>query len=177
MENIIPDSYAVKGNTLANIIVDWVSGTDIESISSKYFGGKSEEELTKCCRAIFRDLLNTATWGLASLQKILSTDIDFKNLPFGEQLRLKNLPAMIYYGVNSDEAILLRMNNVPRSIAVNLGYKLKTGYENIYKVSPSQARKWLDELPDSEWQSAAISKNEIKGKDYKRIWQILNGEE
>ena len=32
-------------------------------------------------------------------------------------VKAANLPAMIYYGVNSDEAILMGMNNVPRSAA------------------------------------------------------------
>ncbi|MCX7842721.1 MAG: DEAD/DEAH box helicase [Clostridia bacterium] len=176
LEDIGPGGRVVTGDTLANITVDWVSGHDIESIATKYFGGNSEKALTDCCRAIFSKLLNTATWGLASLQKVPSIGADFDKLPPEEQLRLKNLPAMIYYGVNTDEAILMRINNVPRSIAASLGNKLKAASNNIYKVSPSQAQKWLNELPESEWNSAVVTQKAVNGGDYKRIWKILNGE-
>lgn len=115
-------------------------------------------------------------WGLASLQKVPSIGVDFDKLPPEEQLRLKNLPAMIYYGVNTDEAILMRINNVPRSIAASLGNKLKATSNDIYKVSPSQAQKWLNELPESEWNSAVVTQKAVNGGDYKRIWKILNGE-
>ncbi|SNX54500.1 DEAD/DEAH box helicase [Thermoanaerobacterium sp. RBIITD] len=176
LEEIVPSGYAVNGDTLANITVDWVSGNDIEAIALKYFGGNSEKSLTECCRAIFSKLLNTATWGLASLQKVSSLGAGFDKLPPEEQLRLKNLPAMIYYGVNTDEAILMRMNNVPRSIAPNLGYKLKSASKDIYKITPSQAQKWLNELPDKEWHSAVAAGKALNGGEYKRVWQILNGE-
>lgn len=176
LEEIGPSGYIVSGDTLANITVDWVEGNDIEAIATKYFGGNSEKSLTECCRAIFSKLLNNATWGLASLQKVPSISVDFDKLSQEEQIRLKNLPAMIYYGVNSDEAILMRMNNVPRSIAINLGNKFKTVSGDIYNISPSQANKWLDELPESEWHSTIAPKKSINGGDYKKIWKILNGE-
>jgi len=176
LEKAIPKGgSAPKGNTLANITIDWVSGSDIEKIALKYFGGNSEKELTECCKAIFGSLIHAATWGLASLQKVSSIEIDFDSLSLDEKLRLKNLPAMIYYGVDSDEAILMRINNVPRSIAADLGSKLKKEYQDIYKVTPFQAYKWLNELSDSEWDSAISTKKMLNGSEYKRVWKILNG--
>ncbi|HHV96418.1 MAG TPA: DEAD/DEAH box helicase [Clostridiaceae bacterium] len=176
LNEIIPSKRAPKGDTLANITIDWVSGYDIETIALKYFGSKSEKALTDCCKAIFGKLINAATWGLASLQKVSPIGVDINELPQKERLRLKNLPAMIYYGVNTDEAILMRMNNVPRGIAVNLGSKFKNQYQDIYKVSPSHVYKWLSELPESEWYSAVPPQKKLNGSEYKRIWKILNGE-
>lgn len=176
LTDLVPGKSSTDGNTLANITVDWVSGSDIEEIAMKYFGGNSEESLTNCCRAIFSKLINNATWGLASLQKVPSVGIDFANLDRKEQIRLKNLPAMIYYGVNSDEAILMRMNNVPRGVATSLGSKLKKKYKDIYQLSSSETQKWLTELSDSEWHSATPPHTSLNGSDYKRVWKILNGE-
>lgn len=176
LNGIITSSQAPQGDTLANITVDWVSGCDIETISLRYFESNSEKALTKCCSAIFGKLIHAATWGLASLKKVTTLESDLENLSTEEQLRLKNLPAMIYYGVNSDEAILMRMNNVPRSIATELGSKLKNKYQDIYKVSPIQAYIWLNELPDSEWDSVVSPQKGLNGAGYKRIWKILNGE-
>lgn len=185
LENIISDKKGVQGDILANITIDWVSGLDLETISLRYldyFVDESEKDiekekiLTKLCNAIFGKLTNSISWGLASLKKVSILGIDIDKLPPNEQLRLKNLPAMIYYGVNSDEAILMRMNNVPRSIATGLGSKLKDEYKDIYRVSPIQAYNWLNDLPDKEWDSVVPPRKKLDGSEYKRIWRILNGE-
>ena len=53
---------------------------------------------------------------------------------------------MIYYGVNSDEAILMRMNNVPRSVAAEMGVEYKKDFDNIYKQSSYEIRQWIEGL-------------------------------
>lgn len=177
LEDIGPTSFAVNGDTLAKITIDWVSGENLESIALKYFGGNSEEELTHCCKAIFSKLINSATWGLASLQKVSSNKEELKKLTTEQQLQLNNLPAMIYYGVNTDEAILMRINNVPRSIASSLGSKFIKDSKDIYGYSSSKVHEWLDKLSADEWNSAVMANESIDGKNYKKIWKILNGEE
>lgn len=47
--------------------------------------------------------------------------IDFEKLPDAERRRMGALPAMIYHGVNSEDAVLMRMNAAPRSAAERLG--------------------------------------------------------
>src|SRR5207249_2783678 len=102
----------LNGDILSKIINEWVSGEDITEISKRYFRGKGTTPITKCVTAIYSKIVNSATWGLAGIQKV--SGIDFDKLPPEEKMELNNLPAMIYYGVRTNEAILMRMNNVPR---------------------------------------------------------------
>lgn len=168
---------AVDRDTLANITNDWVSGEEIASIAVKYFkGDDADSSMTVCCKAIYSKLINSATWGLSSLQKIPNSGLDFTKLSEEEKIKLSNLPAMIYYGVNSDDAILMRINNIPRSIASNMGKSFKAYNPNIYDTTSNNVTNWLKSLPESDWDKAVIKKRIISGKEYKRVWQILNGE-
>ena len=47
-------------------------------------------------------------------------DFDAK-LSEADKRRLNSLPAMIYHGVSSEDAVLMRMNSAPRSAAEALG--------------------------------------------------------
>ena len=93
-----------------------------------------------------------------------------------EKKQLSNLPAMVYYGVDTDEAILMRKANVPRSISKKLGSELSSQIgDEIYKKTVDDASNWLLELPDAKWQDAVPKYKNITGTDYKRIWQMLSG--
>lgn len=163
------------GRILARIIQDWVSGCSLPEIAERYFQKEDSptDALTKCCRAIYKNLTHAATWGLSSLQ--LMSGIDFDNLSKEEQRRLRNLPAMVYYGVDSEEAVLLRMMNVPRKIARPLSNMFKEDFEGEYP-SLSEARSWLTSLREERWQKAVPEKSHMTGQDYQKIWRLLNGE-
>lgn len=79
--------------------------------------------ITNACRAIYGKLVNTGTWGLSALNRL--SDIDFDSLSEVEKHRINILPAMIYHGVQSEEAVLMRINSVPRSIAEGLGLEFR----------------------------------------------------
>lgn len=167
---------SLSGEILANITLDWIEGKEMDYIANLYFGGNDSNSMTDCCRAIYSRLINSATWGLSSIQKLPNSGLDFDNMSEDELKRISNLPAMIYYGVNSDEAILMRINNIPRSIATNFGNVYKNQVSDIYDSTTTEVSSWLRNLPEGAWNSAVNSKD-ISGGDYKRIWKILNGEE
>lgn len=168
---------AVDRDTLANITNDWVSGEEISTIARKYFDGDDRNQsMSVCCNAIYSKLVNSATWGLSSLQKIPNSGLEFDKLSDEEKIKLKNLPAMIYYGVNSDDAILMRINSVPRGIAPEMGKKYRTNNKNIYNATSSEVTNWLKSLPEQEWSSVTNKTQVISGKEYKKIWTILSGE-
>jgi hypothetical protein len=84
---------------------------------------------------------------------------------------------MIYYGVNTDQAILMRKNNIPRSIANQLGDLYENENEDIYNSSSDDVAKWLNSLSANRWPNETGAKVEISGEDYKKIWKILNEEQ
>ena len=61
---------------------------------------------------------------------------------------------MVYYGVDTDAAVLMRMNSVPRGAAAAMGtaYAAK---RDVRSSKPSEAREWLGSLGGPGWDAAA----------------------
>lgn len=167
------------GDTLARIICDWVQGRPLNEMATDYFtknpnevGGASSEAdsvaaITRCCRNVFGRLTQTASWGLAALQSLTYRD-SFESLSEDEQRTLRNLPARVYYGVNSDEAVAVRMLGVPRTAAIPLASELginasESLHEIRAKVHGTGTDIWKAALGDL-------------GESYYRVWSIIEGE-
>ena len=160
---------------IAEVISDWVAGTDIATISKKYFGGTDVDSITDCVRSLYGKVSNFATWGLAAIEKLPNSGADSTTMTDEENRKLKNLPAMIYYGVSSDEAILMRMNNVPRGISQKLGEMFKQERGDVYDSATVTASTWLKGLKEGDWNKSVVSGKGITGSEYKQIWEFLSG--
>lgn len=161
-------------NRIARMISDWVNGVSIEDLAKTYFSTNAREEtisatesITSCCRSIFSKLTQTASWGLAALQSVTFGE-KFDQLSNAQQQTLRNLPARVFYGVNTDEAVALRLLGVPRGaaepLARSLGGTLRT-------TSLPGIREYLVQTHVDVW-SQAIGK---AGPDYYRVWRVLEG--
>jgi replicative superfamily II helicase len=178
LREIKVSGHTITHYSLAKLISDWVVGKDIPEISKTYFGSDECANISDCVSAIYGRLIMSATWGLSAFQRLSHDDIGYQNLTESEKKQLANLPAMVYYGVNTDEAVLLRKANVPRTISIELGKELlsEAGTAGeLYRKTSSDVSKWLNALPDAAWHRAVPSSKEITGSDYKRIWQMLSG--
>ncbi len=172
MQDIAKGNRNLSGDMIARLTTDWVNGTKLETLASQYFGD-DRDAMTECCQAIYGKLVNSATWGLSTIQKL---GINEDSLSEEELQKAANLPAMIYYGVNSDEAILMRMNNVPRSVAAEMGVEYKKDFDNVYKQSSYEIRQWIEGLSSDKWDAFAENKRGMSGSDYRAIWKVLNNE-
>ena len=166
------------GDKLARIICDWVQGRSLTEMATEYFSQPVQDEkegaavdpvaaMTKCCRSVFGRLTQTASWGLSALQSLtLGSAID--ELSPGEQRILRNLPARVYYGVNTDEAVALRLLGVPRTAAPALakGLAVKPD-EPLHRV-----RTRLRAADASDWTKVMGE----RGHSYHRVWSIMEGE-
>lgn len=162
-------------NTLAGVINDWISGKEITQIAKDFWEGDNPTNLSRCVSALYSKIANSATWGLASILKLPGTGIDYEKISEEDARRLKNIPAMIYYGVNTDEGILMRTNSVPRTISKELGKIFKDKQDDIYSASSSDVNEWLKNLDERTWDSVVPSGKTISGKDYKDVWKKLSG--
>ena len=140
---------------ISGIANDWVSGKGLEAIAQEYFQREKDDEagtnaLTDACRAIYRTIVNSGTWGVSALSRV--SGIDFDALSEADKRRINALPAMIYHGVNSEEAVLMRMNAAPRSAAEALGslYRNATA-DGRRRYSVGEARHFLQELGADDW--------------------------
>jgi hypothetical protein len=171
-----------EGNSyrkLADITQAWVTGSSIESIAKTYFEGDTlTDQISKACRAVYRDLANNGAWGLSALSKMPTSGLDFENMTDEEKRRLNNLPAMLYHGVQTEEAVLMRMNSVPRSIAERAGedFRAQTDDGAGVALSPRKAGEYLKSLRTEDWVRLKPENSVLSGDDYFKIWKRLSGE-
>lgn len=168
-----------KGNEkkhIADITNAWVSGKSIQEIAEQFFQGNETNAITDACKAIYRNLVNTGTWGISALSHM--SGIDFESLPESERRRINALPAMIYHGVQTEEAVLMRMNSTPRSVAEKLGREFKANFsQKTDKAGVHEAREFLKNLDESKWERVRPEGSHLSGSDYKDIWELLSGEQ
>ena len=176
IEEISTSGQSISHSSIARLIIDWVNGRTISEISSRIFPGDNQG-INKTTKALYKVIANAATWGLAALQKMPTSGIDWDNLSEIEKKRMANLPAYLHYGVNTDEGVLMRKNSVPRSIANNLGHYFKSeiGSENIFNVTLSYVSNWLSKQSERIWNGSVPRNSKLSGMEYKIIWEKLNG--
>ncbi len=173
----------IENRHVAEIANAWVGGSTIQEIALKYFADADHspeamtEAITKTCRGIYRALANSGTWGLAALSRMPTSGLDFSKLS-EEQIRaINSLPAMLYHGVNSESAVLMRLNSVPRSIASELGTRFSAVATPEQKHNVRSARQFIRSLSPEDWQKAVPKKCAMSGPDYRAVWAKLSGEE
>lgn len=155
------------GDKLALILKDWVNGEEIHVIAARHFKEEGMEDITsmtKCGQNLFGKLTQTASWGLGALLAITGSGLSDEEIS-----QLKNLPSRAFYGVNSDEAITLRLLGVPRRAATELArnFPLHVG-ESLPTI-----RQRLQAMSEQDWNSALGP----TGSVYRRVWQIIDGSE
>lgn len=161
------------GSKLARIICDWVKGRPLTEMALEYFSKDGEDDgtstdrtsaMTDCCRNIFGRLTQTASWGLAAMQSLTLGD-SLEKMSEEDQRLLRNLPARVYYGVDSDEAIALRLLGVPRTAATPLARTMGL----TKKHSLSDIRTKLRTTDKETWKQAMGE----RGESYYRVWSII----
>jgi replicative superfamily II helicase len=163
----------IEHQHLAGITRDWVNGKSIQEIAQTYFRADQDatRAITDACKAIYRNLTNNGTWGLSALSRL--SGMDFDRLSDAQKRQINLLPAMIYHGVRSEEAVLMRMNGVPRSLAENIGMSFRT--TSGTQPTLQSARSFLTAADVEVWNRAKPVEAQLSGGEYKSIWQILSG--
>lgn len=164
------------GDALTRILCDWVQGRPLTEMAKEHFAGEevegdevsgSVDAMTRCCRSIFGRLTQTASWGMSALQSLTLGDA-MDEMSADEQRTLRNLPACVYYGVDTDEAVALRLLGVPRTAARKMATTLGVAPgESLHVVRGKLRASTVD-----TWRSALGS----RGESYHRVWSIIEGE-
>ena len=154
------------GDKLAMIIKDWVNGKSILDIAMRYYYDDSDDDvkaMTKCGQNLFGQLTQTTAWGLRALFLITGDEVPEDQMP-----KLSNLPSRVYYGVNDDDAIALRLLGVPRAAAS----KLAGSMDDLLGVPLTSVRSKLRDMDEAKWKHAL---GEREGRIYRRVWRVLEG--
>ncbi len=165
-------------SSIARMITYWVNGSDIAAIASESYPNDDRAlAIQKTTKALYGSIANSATWGLAALQKMPTSGINWNDLSEVDKKKMANLPAYLHYGVNTDEGVLMRKNNVPRSVANRLGGLYSDSVRGDIFDQPSDAvNDWLQRQTDETWHSIRPDGSRLSGEEYKRVWKKLNGD-
>ena len=176
----------------AALLSDWVSGMDIPGIARRHFGGGGRDGITDCMLSVCGRAAPRASRGLAALRWVYGQGTGGP-APEGEGTgrrpwaASRNASAMAYYGVDTDAAVLMRMNSVPRSAARGIGMAygeyFEGGRRDRRPVGGREIGEWLSGLEWDEWIGRGAARREretprpggIAGSDLKAVWSLLSG--
>lgn len=154
------------GESLALVLKDWVNGVSVPEIANRYFTNEGDDvtkAMTNCGKSLFGKLIRAASWGLGALLSITGSDLA------EEQFKLlRNLPSRVYYGVNTDSAIVLRLLGVPRAAATPLANTMV----NVLGQPLTEVRERLKVADEATWAQAL---GKPKGRIYRKVWRVLEG--
>ena len=125
--------------------------------------GDVTQAMTKCGQNLFGKLTQTTAWGLGALLSITGSD-----MPEDQMHSLNNLPSRVYYGVNDDAAIALRLLGIPRSAATRLADSMG----DVLDEPLSNVRSRLRNMDEANWWQAL---GEREGEIYRKVWRMLEG--
>ena len=105
------------------------------------------------------------------------SEIANSNLSEEAKAEIRSVPSMIYFGVPTIEAVLMRSLGVPRSISVAMGNRFKVEAVDAEPVPRLQkARAWLERSTAETWQEVANeSKLPMGGRRMRDVWHIITG--
>lgn len=177
IEEIKIGNNVLDRSSISNLIINWVNGQNISEIAVRTFPNEKNKTkaIEKTTKAIYKVIANMTSWGISALQKMPTSGIDWDYLSAVEKKKMMNIPAYLLYGVNTDEGVLMRKANVPRSIANQLGaiYKEQEG-DDIYSVKISSVNEWLKSSNNIIWEQAKPANSKLTGSEFRKIWEKLN---
>ena len=162
------DTNEAQGDFLSRVVKDWVAGRALSEMAAEYFSssesGKERDAtkaMTRCCQRLFSSILPTISWGLSALQALNLAGHEGEVDP-----DTRDVPSYVFYGVDSREAVALRLFGVPRGAAPSLARTL--GQQG---VSTEQLRDRLQGSSSATWQQALGD----VGDAYYQAWQLVEG--
>lgn len=165
--NLGTDSKAGPFNpkVASEIIIDWVNGMKLDSISVKHPFFEKEEDVDQRVSEFvhyMNDIRFKASWGLSALEGIVRGNSD--------DMKDSYIPSYVYYGVQDPKSLAMRMLGVPRSLSVSLSQIIEG---DVNKYSFLGLRHVLNNLTNNDWDSLCPDGSSLSGTEWKRIVEIL----
>lgn len=108
------------------------------------------------------DIRFKASWGLSALEGIVR----------GNESEIKDsfIPSLVYFGVDNEKSLALRMVGVPRSLSNSLQNILQG---NLNQYSFKKLRNRVKSLTNTDWDALRPRNSTLSGMEWKRISEIL----
>jgi helicase len=163
------DAGAFNAAIVAGVISDWVAGRTVSEIADRHFqhlGLDDDERRRMTSHYLHSTLVGQVPWGVGALQRLVLTEQ-------ADLEKVGHIPSLIFYGVRSREAALLRMAGVPRIAAEGLATRWRDT-DQVASTFPA-LRHWVDELPIQAWDESVQEREKVSGSDARAVWSALAG--
>ncbi len=149
---------------VAKMIIRWVKGDKINTISSihpHFADNDADIRLTEFV-SYMNQLRFKASWGLSALEGIVK----------GNENEMKDsyIPSFVYYGVDNNPSLAMRMLGIPRSLSLSLSQIIT---QPISQYSFSKLRKMINSLSLKNWDDLKPKHSKLSGNEWKHIVSIL----
>jgi len=156
---------------VATILKEWVNGERLDTMAERHPINKESDPGTREAefgKYLFSNLIGKASWGIGALEGIYLSEIEKEKW----EDDVGYIPSMIYFGVDSKEAVWFRMVGAPRFVAKGLAELWKSQVRKE-PDSHEQIRNWIDNLDDDQWKRVLPKNADITPSDIKRLWNEL----
>ncbi|PLV21023.1 DEAD/DEAH box helicase [Pseudomonas guariconensis] len=168
----------LDADRVARIIRDWVNGESLLELAKRHPKpnedsaegvDNTDQQVAEFSSYLFSTLITNASWGIGALEGLcLAGGADEAS---GSAA---HVPSMIYFGVQSTEAVWLRMAGLPRIVAegaASLWREQNMKTPNSY----NELRGWISNIDEKDWKKIIPSSSKITEKSMRIIWKELNG--
>lgn len=173
----IPTVGSGHGQEIASMLQKWVSGKSLREIADAHFADIEdlEKRMTECCRMVYRTITHQGSWGIGALQAM--SELSKAELSEEIKTEIRSIPSMIYFGVSTVEAVIMRNLGVPRSLSQSFGARFQKEIPSTGGLPRIQsARHWLNNASANTWQSVANQSGvRMSGERLKRAWTVITG--
>lgn len=152
----------------AQIVTSWVRGEKLMNIANHHpafnIQNKSEEETERRVTEFVKkmnEIRFKTSWGLSALEGIVRGNEDIKD---------SYIPSLVYFGVDNEKSLALRMVGVPRSLSFSMQDVLS---DNLNQHSFRNIRERIKNLNNSDWDNFKPENSNLSGMEWKRITEIL----
>ncbi|MBN1328048.1 MAG: DEAD/DEAH box helicase [Candidatus Heimdallarchaeota archaeon] len=158
------DKAPFNPKAIAEVIIAWVKGDNLYNISGlhPFFNKMKESERINEFVSKMRDISFKSSWGLSALEGIVKGNV--------KEINDSYIPSMVYYGVDNEKSLALRMVGIPRTLSFSLSSIIE---KDVNKYSYNDLRKMIKGLTNSDWDSLKPKKSNLDGQEWKRISDIL----
>lgn len=150
---------------VAKVLISWVKGDQLFDVSAHHPTFANNTDSADRINSFVKYINSArfkASWGLGALEGIVNSSND-------ELKETSYVPSMVYYGVDTEDALLMRMAGVPRRLAKSLSKILPKNQT----LSLTQIRSRINNLSTAEWNSLVPPGSTLSGQEWKKLSEIL----
>jgi hypothetical protein len=158
------DKAPFNPQAIAEIIIGWVKGDNLFRLSEihPYYRKMDPDKRINEFVNKMRDISFKSSWGLSALEGIVKGNVT--------EIKDSFIPSMVYFGVDNERSLALRMIGIPRALSFSLANIFE---RSINSYSYNDIRKRIKSMTNSEWDIYKPKKSNLNGQEWKRITEIL----